>query len=138
MICDLLLNLKQTLTFNVIILCNSVIYIFIYTRMNGKGNFKFKVINGILSWKNNEMERFIPVSAEILTRVILLYEKQFKNGIRIWKQMEQQENLEPGAYLEDPIFHELSDWMDQLQNIFEDTEPFRDKELWMGNQINLN
>jgi hypothetical protein len=106
--------------------------------MNGKGNFKFKVINGILSWKNNEMERFIPVSAEILTRVILLYEKQFKNGIRIWKQMEQQENLEPGAYLEDPIFHELSDWMDQLQNIFEDTEPFRDKELWMGNQINLN
>jgi hypothetical protein len=106
--------------------------------MNGKGNYKFKVINGILSWKNDEMERFMPVSAEILTRVILLYEKQFKNGIRIWKQMEQQENLELTAYSLDPLFHELADWMDQLQGIFENTDPFRDKEKWMGNQINLN
>ena len=106
--------------------------------MNGKGNYKFKVINGILSWKNDEMERFMRVSAEILTRVILLYEKQFKNGIRIWKQMEQQENLELTAYSLDPLFHELADWMDQLQGIFENTDPFRDKEKWMGNQINLN
>jgi len=106
--------------------------------MNGKGNYKFKVINGILSWKNDEMERFMPVSAEILTRVILLYEKQFKNGIRIWKQMEQLENLELTAYSLDPLFHELADWMDQLQGIFENTDPFRDKEKWMENQINLN
>jgi hypothetical protein len=84
------------------------------------------------------MERFMPVSAEILTRVILLYEKQFKNGIRIWKQMEQQENLELTAYSLDPLFHELADWMDQLQGIFENTDPFRDKEKWMENQINLN
>ncbi|HZZ75468.1 MAG TPA: hypothetical protein VFE04_06040 [Puia sp.] len=111
---------------------------FIYTRMNGKGNFKFKVINGILSWKNDEMERFIPVSAEILTRVILLYEKQLKNGIRIWKQIEQQENQELDAYLEDPYFQQLADWMDQLQGIFENTEPSREKEMWMGTQINLN
>ncbi|HET7002735.1 MAG TPA: hypothetical protein VFI33_15530 [Puia sp.] len=106
--------------------------------MNGKGQYKFKVINGILSWKNDEMERFMPVSAEILTRVILLYEKQFRNGIRIWKQMEQQENLEMSVCSDDPLFHELSDWMDQLQGIFEDTDPFREKEKWIENQINLN
>jgi hypothetical protein len=40
--------------------------------MHGKGRYKFKVINGILSWKNEEMERFMPISPEILTRVILL------------------------------------------------------------------
>jgi len=106
--------------------------------MNGKGKYKFRVINGILSWKNDEMERFMPVSAEILTRVILLYEKQFKSGIRIWKQMEQQENLELAAYSEDPLFLELADWMDELQGIFEDTDPFREKEKWVENQINLN
>jgi hypothetical protein len=127
--------LKQTLTFIVIILCNSVIYIFIYTRMNGKGKYKFKVINGILSWKNDEMERFMPVSSEILTRVILLYEKQLKNGIRIWKQLEEQELTTCSG---DPLFHELSDWMDQLQDIFANTEPFREKEKWIENQINLN
>ena len=53
--------------------------------MHGKGKYKFKVINGILSWRNEEMERFMPVSAEILTRVILLYERQFKEGIKIWE-----------------------------------------------------
>jgi hypothetical protein len=103
--------------------------------MNGKGKYKFKVINGILSWKNEEMERFMPVSAEILTRVILLYEKQFKNGIRIWKQLEEQESA---ACSEDPIFHELADWMDELQGIFANTDPFRDKEKWIENHINLN
>ena len=106
--------------------------------MNGKGNYKFKVINGILSWKNDEMERYMPVSAEILTRVILHYEKQFKNGIRIWKQMEQEENPELAACSEAPLFLELADWMDQLQGIFENTDPFRDKEKWIENQINLN
>ena len=106
--------------------------------MNGKGQYKFKVINGILSWKNDEMERFMPVSPEILTRVILLYEKQLKNGIRIWKQMEQQESLELSICSDDPLFLELSDWMDQLQGIFENTDPFREKEKWIENQINLN
>lgn len=80
----------------------------------------------------------MPVSAEILTRVILLYEKQFKNGIRIWKLMEQQENLELIAYPSEPLFHELAEWMDQLQGIFENTDPFREKEKWIENQINLN
>jgi len=103
--------------------------------MNGKGHYKFKVINGILSWKNDEMERYMPVSAEILTRVILLYEKQLKNGIRIWKQLEDEE---PEAISTGPLFDELSDWMDQLQGIFDNTEPFREKEKWMGNQIHLN
>jgi len=106
--------------------------------MNGKGQYKFKVINGILSWKNDEMERYMPVSPEILTRVILLYEKQFKNGIRIWKQMEQQENLELSVCSGDPLFIELSGWMDELQGIFENTEPFREKEKCIENQINLN
>jgi hypothetical protein len=106
--------------------------------MNGKGKYKFKVINGILSWKNEEMERYMPVSAEILTRVILLYEKQLKNGIRIWKELEQNENQALTSHSEDPVFLELADWMDQLQNIFENTEPFREKERWIENHINLN
>src|SRR5450432_628684 len=106
--------------------------------MNGRGKYKFKVISGILSWKNEEMERFIPVSAEILTRVILLYEKQFKNGIRIWKQLEDQVNQGMTTNSEDPLFQELSDWMEQLQGIFANTEPFREKEKWIDEQINLN
>jgi hypothetical protein len=103
--------------------------------MYGKGKYKFKVINGILSWKNDEMERFMPVSAEILTRVILLYEKQFKNGIRIWKQLEEKEML---INPEDPDFRELANWMEQLQGIFANTEPFREKEKWVNDQIHLN
>ncbi len=106
--------------------------------MHGKGKYKFKVINGVLSWKNDEMERFMPVSAEILTRVILLYEKQFKNGIRIWKQMEEHENLELTGTNDDPLLHELAAWMDQLQAIFANTEPFREKEKWIDDQIHLN
>jgi hypothetical protein len=106
--------------------------------MNGKGKYKFKVINGILSWKNDEMERYMPVSSEILTRVILLYEKQFKNGIRIWKQLEDQENNGTATNSEDPLFQELSDWMEQLQGIFSNTDPFREKEKWIEGQINLN
>jgi hypothetical protein len=106
--------------------------------MNGKGQYKFRVINGILSWKNDEMERYMPVSAEILTRVILLYEKQFKNGIRLWNQMEQWKNPELPVCSDDPLFRELSDWMDQLQGIFENTDPYREKEKWIENQINLN
>ena len=106
--------------------------------MRGKGKYKFKVINGVLSWKNDEMERFMPVSAEILTRVILLYEKEFKNGIRIWKKLAENENLEIINAQQDPLLHELVTWMEQLQTIFSNTEPFREKENWMDNQIHLN
>ena len=106
--------------------------------MNSKGKYKFKVISGILSWKNDEMDRFMPVSAEILTRVILLYEKQFINGIRIWKQLEEKENSASTSSAPDPVYLELADWMEQLQGIFEDTEPFREKDKWVENQINLN
>jgi hypothetical protein len=106
--------------------------------MRGKGKYKFKVINGVLSWKNDEMERFMPVSAEILTRVILLYEKEFKNGIRIWKQLAENENMEIINMQEDPLLHELATWMEQLQAIFSNTEPIREKENWMDNQIHLN
>ena len=59
--------------------------------MNSKGRYKFKVINGILSWKNAEMERYMPVSAEILTRVILLYEKEIKNGLDLWSEIESEQ-----------------------------------------------
>lgn len=106
--------------------------------MRGKGKYKFKVINGVLSWKNDEMERFVPVSAEILTRVILLYEKEFKNGIRIWKQLSENENLELINAQDDPLLHELASWMEQLQAIFSNTEPFREKESWIDNQFHLN
>jgi hypothetical protein len=106
--------------------------------MRGKGKYKFKVINGVLSWKNDEMDRFMPVSAEILTRVILLYEKEFKNGIRIWKQLAEQENLEIVNIHDDPLLHELATWMEQLQAIFSNTEPFREKEIRIDNLIHLN
>jgi hypothetical protein len=106
--------------------------------MHGKGRYKFKVINGILSWKNDEMERFMPVSAEILTRVILLYEKEFKNGIRIWKQLEENDNRGLSVNNGDSVFQELAAWMEQLQGIFENTEPFREKGKWMDDQIHLN
>jgi hypothetical protein len=106
--------------------------------MRSKGEYKFKVIDGLLSWKNDEMERFMPVSAEVLTRVILLYEKEFKSGIRIWKQLMENENQEMTARMDDPIFHELATWMEQLQGIFSNTEPFREKEKRMDRQIHLN
>jgi hypothetical protein len=97
--------------------------------MHKKGRYKFKVINGILSWKNDEMERYMPVSAEILTRVILLYEKELKNGIRIWKQLAENEGQDISINTEDPVFRELAIWMDQLQGIFANTEPFREKKI---------
>lgn len=106
--------------------------------MQGKGRYKFKVINGILSWKNDEMERFMPVSAEILTRVILLYEKEFKNGLRIWEQMQDPGSSDTPIKWEDPLFLELAEWMSQLQGIFSNTEPFREKEKWITDHINLN
>jgi len=84
------------------------------------------------------MERFMPVSAEILTRVILLYEKQLKNGIRIWKQIENNETEGKPINLEDPLLHELATWMEELQGIFENTDPYFEKGKWMDNQINLN
>ena len=106
--------------------------------MHGSRKYKFKVINGILSWKKDEMERFMPVSAEILTRVILLYEKQFKNGIRIWKQIEDNDIHGKTFNSEDPLLHELASWMEELQGIFENTDPFREKEKWMGDSFHLN
>jgi len=106
--------------------------------MRSKGEYKFKVIDGILSWKNDEMERFMPVSAEVLTRVILHYEKEFKSGIRIWQQLMENDNQEMMAKLEDPLLHELATWMEQLQGIFANTEPFREKEKRMDREIHLN
>lgn len=106
--------------------------------MRGKGSYKFKVINGILSWKNDEMERFMPVSSEILTRVILLYEKEFKNGLRIWQQIEENPNSEITISREDPLYQELTTWMEQLKGIFANTEPLREKEKWIDDQIYLN
>jgi hypothetical protein len=106
--------------------------------MHGKRRYKFKVINGILSWKHEEMERFMPVSAEILTRVILLYEKEFKNGIRIWNHMKEKENPDNRPGTDDPLMHELANWMQQLQAIFANTEPFREKVKWLDDPIQLN
>ena len=105
--------------------------------MRGKGIYKFKVINGVLSWKNDEMEKFMPVSAEILTRVILLYEKELKHGIKIWKEIENK-NSATAPNSESPLFEELADWMEQLQSIFSDTDPFREKEKWRGDYLHLN
>jgi hypothetical protein len=111
---------------------------FLNIHMHGKSRYKFKVINGILSWKNDEMERFLPVSAEILTRVILLYEKEFKNGIGIWKQIEDNKNQRMVFNREDPLFRELAAWMEQLKGIFANTEPIREKEKWTDDQFHLN
>jgi hypothetical protein len=106
--------------------------------MHGKGKYKFKVINGALSWKNDEMERFMPVSPEILTRVILLYEKQLKTGIRIWKQLGDNENDGKSISHNDPAFVELASWMEELQEIFANTDPLREKGKWHEGPIHLN
>jgi hypothetical protein len=106
--------------------------------MHGRKKYKFKVINGILSWKNDEMERYMPVSAEILTRVVLLYEKQLKNGIRIWKQVEENDIQGKTFNHEDPLLNELAEWMEELQGIFANTDPHRDIERWMGDPFQLN
>jgi hypothetical protein len=95
--------------------------------MAGKSRYKFKVINGVLSWKNDEMERYMPVSAEILTRVVMLYEKEFRRGIEIWKQVENNEIQGNPVNGEDPLFEQLSNWMEQLQGIFSNTEPYRER-----------
>jgi hypothetical protein len=106
--------------------------------MHGKGRYKFKVINGVLSWKNEEMERYMPVSAEILTRVILLYEKEFKNGVRIWKLLNDKESATKPGMGKDLQMQELAEWMEQIQTIFANTEPFREKVKWMEDPIQLN
>ena len=78
----------------------------------------------------------MPVSAEILTRVILLYEKEFKNGVRIWNLLNDKESAKnPGKDLH---MQELAEWMEQIQTIFADTEPFREKVKWMEDPIQLN
>jgi hypothetical protein len=106
--------------------------------MHGQGKYKFKVIKGILSWRIDEMEKFKPVSAEILTRVILLYEQQFRQGIEIWDQIEEQQDQGMNPLPEDPIYQELAAWMKELRGIFANTDPHREKEKWIDNQINLN
>ena len=95
--------------------------------MRSKGRYKFKVINGILSWKNDEMERYMPVSAEILTRVVMLYEKEFRRGIEIWKQVEDSEIQGNPVNGDDPLFEQLANWMEQLKGIFSNTEPYRER-----------
>jgi hypothetical protein len=106
--------------------------------MYGRGNYKFKVIKGVLSWKNSEMERYTPVPAEILTRVILLYEKQLKNGMRIWKQIEENDLQGKTFNQEDPLLSELVVWMEELHGIFANTEPFNEKERWVTDEYHLN
>jgi len=106
--------------------------------MHGKKGYKFKVINGILSWKNEQMDRFMPVSSEVLTRVILLYEKEFKNGIRIWNELKEKDHLLKPSDHDDPLMQELAAWMEQLQTIFNNTDPYREKVKWMDDPIHLN
>jgi hypothetical protein len=84
------------------------------------------------------MERFMPISPEILTRVILLYEKEFKYGIRVWEKIKENESSINSAESEDPLKQELARWMEQLQAIFANTEPFREKEKWMNDPVQLN
>jgi hypothetical protein len=105
--------------------------------MHGKGRYKFKVINGILSWKNEEMERFVPISPEILTRVIMLYEKELKNGIRVWNRIKEKDSSKTSDST-DPLMQELACWMEQIQAIFANTEPYREKVKWMDDPVQLN
>lgn len=107
--------------------------------MNSKGRYKFKVINGILSWKNAEMERYMPVSAEILTRVILLYEKEIKNGLDLWSEIESEQKHTVSDVHMSQLYEQLVDWMEHLKGIFGDTDPFREKDKWSGDRhIHLN
>lgn len=95
------------------------------------------MINGILSWKNDEMERFMPISPEILTRVILLYEKEFKNGINVWNKIKKETSVK-SENSDDPLMQELANWMEQLQAIFSNMEPFREKVKWIEDPVQLN
>jgi len=106
--------------------------------MHGKKGYKFKLINGILSWKNEQMDRFMPVSSEVLTRVILLYEKEFKNGIRIWNELKEKDQPKKPSENDVLLMQELAAWMEQLQTIFNNTDPFREKVKWMDDPIHLN
>jgi len=80
----------------------------------------------------------MPISPEILTRVILLYEREFKNGIQVWKKIKEKESTERNAGSDDPLMQELARWMEQLQAIFANTEPFREKVKWMDDPVQLN
>jgi hypothetical protein len=106
--------------------------------MRGKGRYKFKVIDGVLSWKNEEMEKYMPISAEILTRVIMLYENEFKHGIQVWNKIKEKEPSENPADIKDPLMQELARWMEELQAIFSNTEPVREKLSWMDGPVHLN
>jgi hypothetical protein len=106
--------------------------------MYGRKNYKFKVIKGVLCWRNNETQRYMPLPAEILTRVILLYEKQLKNGVRIWKQIEDNDFQGETFNQDDPLLTELATWMEELQGIFENTEPYCEKERSLNDEFHLN
>jgi len=84
------------------------------------------------------MQRFVPVSPEVLTRVILHYEKQLKNGIHIWKQIEGTDFQGKTINREDPLMVALASWMEELNGIFENTEPFNEKERWLNDEYHLN
>jgi len=99
--------------------------------------YKFKLINGILSWKNDEMDRYMPVSPEILSRVILLYEKDMKDGIEMWKKWKASCKNNPASD-NDPMFSEFSKWMESQSGIFGNIEPFRERTKWMDDQMHLN
>jgi len=99
--------------------------------------YKFKLINGILSWKNDEMDRFMPVSPEILSRVILLYENEMKDGLEMWKKWKSSSGDDPVPDTEQ-LFSEFSKWMDSLSSIFGNIEPFRERTKWMDDHMHLN
>ena len=84
------------------------------------------------------MQRFVPVSPEVLTRVILHYEKQLKNGISIWRQIEGTDFQSKTFNKEDPLMAALACWMEELNGIFENTEPFNEKERWLNDEYHLN
>ncbi len=107
--------------------------------MNGKGDYKFRVMKGVLCWKSNEMERFMPVSAEILTRVLMLYEKEIKNGLDLWNAIEaEQKELISPAHLTG-LYQELIEWMESLKTFFGNTETFNKKNALSEEfEINLN
>jgi hypothetical protein len=106
--------------------------------MNSKGRYKFKVIKGILCWKSNEMDRFMPLSAEILTRVLMLYEKEIKNGLDLWNaiEVEQKEMMSPVNLSE--LYKELINWMENLKSIFGNAEPFSGGHSILSEDFNIN
>jgi hypothetical protein len=85
------------------------------------------------------MENYTPVSPEILTRVILLYEKEIQSGLDLWNEIEKTQKHPISDRQMSSLYEELVHWMEHLKGIFSDTDPFREKDRWNGDcQINLN